>query len=257
LGVYNRIMFKHLATTILPPALKGPLSLLLKSRHFQFYEHGLATTHSSEFMADSRFKKAYTAGKKTGSWGGVEVHWVAHVACWAATIGIKLDGDFVECGVNRGGMARTILEFVDLPSSGKKFYLLDTFEGLLREHISSEESRNGIEPGGYDPCYEEVVRTFAPFANCVILVKGAVPDTLPQAVPDKLAYLSIDMNCVGPEIAAAEFYWPRMVHGAVMLLDDYGWTRHSAQKRAFDRFARERDVTILSFPTGQGLIIKP
>jgi hypothetical protein len=65
------------------------------------------------------------------------------------------------------------------------------------------------------------------------------------------------MNCVEPEIAAAEFYWPRMVSGSIMLLDDYGWARHAAQKRAFDRFAQQREVMILRLPTGQGLIMKP
>jgi hypothetical protein len=250
-------MLKSIVKTILPAKLKSPLSYLWKSREFQFYENGMATIHDSDFIAHPRFQKAYAAGVNTGSWGGVDVHWIAHVACWAADIGIKLDGDFVECGVNRGGLARTVLDFVDLPSSGKKFYLLDTFEGLLQRHISPEEERNGITAGGYEPCYNEVVKTFSQFANCVVIVKGAIPATLPQAAPDKVAYLSIDMNCVEPEIAAAEFYWPRMVSGSIMLLDDYGWARHAAQKRAFDRFAQQREVMILRLPTGQGLIMKP
>ena len=74
----------------------------------------------------------------------------------------------------------------------------------------------------------------------------------------RVCYLSIDMNCVGPEIAAAEFFWDRLVSGAVVLLDDYGagvW--HLAQKRAFDEFARRKGVEILSLPTCQGLLIKP
>jgi O-methyltransferase len=250
-------MLKSLAKAILPTKFKASLSYLWKSREFRFYENGMATIHNSDFIAHPKFQRAYAAGVSTGSWGGVDVHWTAHVACWAAGLGMRLDGDFVECGVNRGGLARTVLEFVDLPSSGKKFYLLDTFEGLLQRYISSEEERNGITAGGYEPCYDEVVKTFSQFANCVVLVKGAIPNTLSQAAPEKVAYLSIDMNCVEPEIAAAEFYWPRMVNGSVMLLDDYGWARHAAQKRAFDRFAQQRGVTILSLPTGQGLIIKP
>jgi hypothetical protein len=207
-------------------------------------------------MTDPRFQRAYAAGKRTGSWGNADLQWTAYLACWAAELGVHLEGDFVECGVNRGGLARTILEFVDLPAAGKKFYLLDTFEGLMQRYISPEEERRGIKPGGYEPCYDAVMETFSPFAGCVVIVKGAVPDSLPQAAPEKVAYLSIDMNCTEPEIAAAEFYWPRMVSGSVMLLDDYGWDMHAAQKRAFDLFARQRDVLVLSLPTGQGLIVK-
>ncbi len=72
-----------------------------------------------------------------------------------------------------------------------------------------------------------------------------------------MAYLSIDMNCVLPEIAAAEHFWERMPSGAVTVLDDYGWNLHEQQKAAFDAFAAKRGVSVLSLPTGQGLIFKP
>jgi O-methyltransferase len=65
------------------------------------------------------------------------------------------------------------------------------------------------------------------------------------------------MNCALPEIAAGEYLWPRMKSGAIIVLDDYGWLPHVEQKRAWDDFARERGVMVLSLPTGQGLLIKP
>lgn len=48
-----------------------------------------------------------------------------------------------------------------------------------------------------------------------------------------------------------------MVSGAIVVLDDYGWSGHEEQKHAFDSFARSRGVEVLSLPTGQGLILKP
>ena len=60
-----------------------------------------------------------------------------------------------------------------------------------------------------------------------------------------------------PEIAAANFLWPRLEPGAFMLLDDYGWAPHIHQKRAWDVWAKENQIRILSLPTGQGLIMKP
>jgi hypothetical protein len=41
-----------------------------------------------------------------------------------------------------------------------------------------------------------------------------------------------------------------------MLLDDYGWAAHAAQKRAWDAWAAQAGVMILALPTGQGLVQK-
>ena len=65
------------------------------------------------------------------------------------------------------------------------------------------------------------------------------------------------MNIVQPEIAAMEFFWDKLVSGAAVILDDYGWVNYSLQQEAHDRFAASKDVPILNLPTGQGLIIKP
>jgi hypothetical protein len=120
-----------------------------------------------------------------------------------------------------------------------------------RERMMERERMNNKYLHGF----ETVQATFAPFRN-VVLVKGKVPDTLPQVKSGKVAYLSIDMNAVLPEIAAAEYFWEKLSPGAFMLLDDYGFAAHIEQKLAFDAFARERGIEIFSLPTGQGLIMK-
>ena len=83
-----------------------------------------------------------------------------------------------------------------------------------------------------------------------------MPETLDGASIDLVAFLSIDMNCVVPEIAAVNLFWPKMACGGIVLLDDYGFPGHAEQKRAFDRFAAENDVSILALPTGQGVIVR-
>jgi hypothetical protein len=42
-----------------------------------------------------------------------------------------------------------------------------------------------------------------------------------------------------------------------MILDDYGFPKHVKQKKAFDQFAKKKQVPILYIPTGQGIIFKP
>lgn len=225
-----------------------------------YNEGGLASQHNCDFTADELFMRAYELGKGTGSWTGVwgtlESRWRAYVGCWAAAHAKQLDGDFVECGVNKGGMAMTVMHYVNFIALPKKFYLLDTFSGLVERLISPQENRFGIKPGGYEECYDHVQRMFQDYPN-VVIIRGPVPETLSRVPAEKAAYLSIGMNCVKPEIAAAEFFWDRLVRGAIMLLDDYGWALHIHQKHAFDQFALSKGVQVLSLPTGQGLILKP
>jgi hypothetical protein len=65
------------------------------------------------------------------------------------------------------------------------------------------------------------------------------------------------MNCVEPEIAAAEFFWEKMTPSAVMLLDDYCYSEHyTLQHNAFNKFAKSKGAEVLPLPTGQGLIVK-
>jgi predicted O-methyltransferase YrrM len=72
----------------------------------------------------------------------------------------------------------------------------------------------------------------------------------------EVAYLSIDMNIAYPERAAIEHFWPRIVPGGVVVLDDYAFAGYDEQRRSMDEFARHAGVPILTLPTGQGLLIK-
>jgi hypothetical protein len=229
----------------------------MQGQPFRFREDGLATIHNCDFVAQERFQAAYAAGASTGSWRGHELRWRAHVVCWAAEHALRLQGDFVECGVNRGGFARMIIEYVGGTAfAGRSFSLLDTFNGFVEPQLSATEKQHLSGIYQYPDCLAAVRQTFSAFPF-VRIIPGPVPGTLPQVASSRVAFLSVDMNCVGPEIAAAEFFWPRLCPGAVILLDDYGFKDHLEQKLAFDRFAAERGVPLLSLPTGQGLILKP
>ena len=109
-------------------------------------------------------------------------------------------------------MSRAIIEYVDFARTGNQFYLLDTYEGLVEKYISSEGKCAGVVPGGYEPSYEFVVEAFRPFPS-IHVIKGPVPETLSQVSSEKVSYLSLDMNCSQPEVAAAEFFWPKLVAG--------------------------------------------
>jgi hypothetical protein len=181
------------------------------------------------------------------------------VACWAAHQAKQLTGDYVECGVNTGIYSTAVMRYIDFASMpDRRFYLLDTYRGIPVEQMSEQERELGMEAANsyYEECYERVRGHFACYPNAKV-IRGMVPETLEQIDSDRICYVSIDMNCVKPEMAAGEYLWPRMVSGAIVVLDDYGWKTHIQQKHAWDAFAGARGLKVLGLPTGQGLLIKP
>lgn len=218
---------------------------------------GLISVHNHDFMKDPKFIKAYKRGVKANKFD-YHIEWRIHVALWAATYAKNLAGDFVECGVNRGIFSSSIMEYLDWNKTKKKFYLLDTFCGIDEKQLSKEEIVIGRKEENkllYEECYEDVLKNFSEFKN-VIIVKGSIPSTLKKVGAKKICFLSIDLNNAKPEIAAAEFFWPKIVPGGIILLDDYAYSGYLPQKKAFDQFAKKKGIEILSLPTGQGMIVK-
>jgi len=220
-------------------------------------QDGLISFHNCSFMQDPAFIAAYQRGIQAAG-QDYKFHWRVHVALWAASLAVKLEGAFVECGVNKGVISSSIMYYLNWNSLNRTFYLFDTFCGFDPAALTQEEKDlNYMEKSKsyYPDCYEEVKQNFIEFKN-VTLVKGSVPSTFTQVDQPKVAYLSIDMNCVNPEIAAANYFWPKLVPGGMILLDDYAYGLSGLQKTAFDHFAKQKNISILSLPTGQGLMIK-
>ena len=236
--------------------------VLLKTRKVIIYkgvirynEDELITSHKCDFLYDPKFKAIYDLAVMDQLAISPNIRWRAHVMCWAASNCMNLEGDFVECGVNRGFLSKIIIDFVKFSDSSKKFYLLDTYEGFAEKYLSPNELAKGMKSGGYEPCYEFVCKYFSKYAN-VQIIKGIVPDTLELVDANKIAFLSIDMNNVTPEIEAFLYFWEKIVDGGIVILDDYGHAGHEEQKNRFDSLAASFSFNILSLPTGQGLIIK-
>jgi len=225
-------------------------------------EDGLRTIHDASFAADPAFQAAYARGVRAGGrdhrW-----RWRVHVGVWAARTAAHLDGDFVECGVGHGALASSVLHALGWDGR-RACWLFDTFAGLDAGQASAaevaagslERSRAHVASGLYATSVEAVRANFAEWPN-VHVVAGRVPDSLASAPIARVAFLHLDMNCAAPEVAALEHLWPRLVPGAVVLLDDYAYHGYGEQKRAMDAWASAHGVAILSIPTGQGLLLRP
>jgi hypothetical protein len=218
---------------------------------------GLWTVHNHEFMNDASFCKAYARGVLAAD--DYNWYWRVHIGLWVAYSASKLDGDFVECGVNRGFLSSAIMEYLNWDSLGKTFYLLDTFAGLDERYASEQELKGNkqlLKSGLYAQGVDSVRANFSEYNN-VCIIQGPIPDTLPMIDTQKVAYLHLDMNCAAPEVAAFNFLWERLVPGAFILLDDYAYYGYHPQKSAMDAATLAKHVRIASLPTGQGLLIKP
>ena len=155
-------------------------------------------------------------------------------------INANIPGDFVECGVWRGGsMMMAALTLISLGRTDRHLYLFDTFEGLPRPdktldvdvwgnsglegwkqhrktdqssnwaYASLEEVRSNMESTGYP-------------MDKVFFVKGMVEETLPAKAPDKIAMLRLDTDWYSSTKHELEQLYPRLSSKGILILDDYG-----------------------------------
>lgn len=229
----------------------------LKDIPSTYNQDSLITLHMNvDAMKTRRFQEAWAIGGELFP-NKAKPMWRTYVCCWAAEQVLRVTGDFVECGVNLGGLSRTIVQYVDFNAVDKNFYLFDTYRGLSPEHmIKGEEALLAHHNSVYYDCYEEALNNFKDYPRCK-LVRGTVPESLRDVEIDSVAYLSLDMNCTVPEVEALRYFWDKLTPGAIVVLDDYGWEPHRLQKKGIDELMQEFGVSVLTLPTGQGLIIKP
>ncbi len=217
-----------------------------------YREDGLATVHNCDFLKNKQFLKAYHAASRLHP--NMDIRWRVHVTQWAGWHAARLLGDFVECGVNRAFLSSSVIDFIEFDKVvDRKFYLFDTYCGLVESQISPHD--RAAYRNHYEDTYQFVLSHFKHNHN-INIIRGIVPDSLETVNIEQVAYLSIDMNCAAPELAALEFFWPKMVSSGIIILDDYGFSGHEEQKRIADNFAEKQGVKVLSLPTGQGLLIK-
>ena len=225
-------------------------------------QDGLTSIHNHEFLTDPKFQKAYGRGvQAAGSDYGFQ--WRVYVALWAAVHAEKIPGDFVECGVNRGFVSSAIMNFLNWNELDRDFYLLDTFQGLDERFVSQQEKARGaleknadqLASGFYVSGVESVRKNFSEWPRAQV-IEGVIPETLELVGGEAFSFLHIDLNCSPPEIAALSYFWPRLSSGAVVLFDDYAYFGYELQKSPIDEIVGQWGHSVLSLPTGQGLLIK-
>lgn len=208
----------------------------------------LFTYHRNlSFLEDDALMKAFHAHAQTD----VEkaILWRMSTVLWGVRNGLRLEGDFVECACYKGTTARIVCDAVNFAGHpDRHYYLYDLFDHdpSLPHHAMPEHSKQ---------LYAQVQARFADLPN-VTVTQGKVPDVLSEVAPQKIAFMHLDLNNADAEVGALDVLFERMVPGAVLVLDDYGWLGYRAQKLAEDPWFARYGYRVLELPTGQGLLIK-
>jgi hypothetical protein len=230
----------------------------------QYAADGTAVNNKNyDFLHDPAFDAAWRriSSENNPYWPGgtPDVRWRMHVCVWAAKHALKVEGDFVECGVNTGLFPSMICALTPLAASGKRLLLFDTWSGIPVESLPDAEhwSAQNWNKALYNfDSYPVAQKIFAPYPN-VQFVRGVLPDSLDQVDIQSIAYLGMDLNIASAELSSAERLWPKLSPGAMVVLDDYAFHGHDPQYKGWNAFAAARGLAVLTLPTGQGLICIP
>lgn len=162
-----------------------------------------------------------------------------------------IPGDFVECGVWRGGSVMAMaLELSRLGVLDRRIWLYDTFSGMTTPSDLDIEASTGASAqslltqtpvgdgsniwcvAGRDDVEANLRTTHYPMSHFVI-VEGDVVRTLHESIPEKIALLRLDTDWFESTDASLKHLYPRLVPGGVCILDDYGhWkgARHAVDE---------------------------
>jgi O-methyltransferase len=234
------------------------------AKDFNFIGDGFATRNKSiEAINERGLVQAYEWSARTEfdgrkpNWQKHDLRWRAHICVWAATQALKIEGDFVECGVDTAILSGVVIKQLDFARVPRKFWLFDTFNGIpLHPDMSARErgAAQGLNKIYFD-CFEFVKQKFSGYPN-VELVRGVLPESLEAIEGRKIAYLYVDLNNAPAESGVIERLWPQVSQGAIVVLDDYTQVGHEEQHEMWNAFAEKHGLMVAALPTGQGLLIK-
>jgi hypothetical protein len=165
----------------------------------------------------------------------------------------NIKGDFVECGVWKGGNILGIMEYLAFHKmTDRKVFLYDTFKGMtppedIDKDLNGRKAESILEDvmciSPIDEVRETISRSSFPMAN-VIFVQGDVCVTLNGAKyihESNLALLRLDTDWYASTKKEMEVLYPKLNFGGVLIVDDYGHWKGS--KTAVDEYFEGQGIS--------------
>jgi hypothetical protein len=169
----------------------------------------------------------------------------------------EVPGDFVECGVWRGGsMMAVALTLSSLGVRDRGLHLFDTFTHmpLPGEHDFTVDGRpanelyaEAIQQERYAYLPLQAVRTAMASTGYpedrLHFVEGLVEDTIPSSAPETIALCRLDTDWYESTYHELVHLWPRISQFGVLIVDDYG--EFLGCRKAVDQYILEQDLPVL------------
>jgi|WetSurMetagenome_2_1015567.scaffolds.fasta_scaffold305803_1 O-methyltransferase len=157
----------------------------------------------------------------------------------------NLPGQFAQVGVYRGGSAKLISR---IKIRDKKLFLFDTFRGLPQPAACDRR----FSKGEFGDVSESEVREYLEGDPSVVLTTGVFPQSAPRTLDEEsFCFVYLDVDIYSSNYEALSFFYPRMVSGGVIVLDDYGLSgsgvRQSTDEFLLNNSAVERPVQFTRF----------
>jgi O-methyltransferase len=170
--------------------------------------------------------------------------------CWnvyaAARACADLPGDIAEVGVFQGASARLICEV----KRNKTFHLFDTFAGLPASSVPDA----GVHRLGQYACSAESVRQYLGGFDNLHFYEGLFPETATLPPETRFCFVHLDVDLYQSTLAGLDYFYPRLVPGAVLLSHDYSLL--AGVRKAVDEFFADKPETPVELPSTQCMIVK-
>jgi len=159
-----------------------------------------------------------------------------------------LRGLHAEVGVYKGGTAKVIAEH----APNTHLFLFDTFAGMPETGPEDLHSK-----GDFNDTSLEAVKAYVNRSN-VSYHKGLFPiDTCAIISKMKFSFVHLDCDIYSSVKESLDFFWPRMVKGGIIALDDYMEPNCPGAMKAVHEFLDEHcSQGIFSICQSQAAIIK-
>jgi O-methyltransferase len=167
----------------------------------------------------------------------------------------KLTGSIIEVGVWRGGTGTLLAERASTCGISDTVYLCDTFTGVVKASERDSTYRGGEHADSSRSTVERLLSS-RKLSNARIL-EGIFPEETGcflESATFRLCHIDVDVYRSARD--AAEWLWPRLVVGGVIVYDDYGSQGCSGITQHVDEQISFHDRLVLHNLNGHAVVVK-
>lgn len=170
----------------------------------------------------------------------------------------SLPGSTAECGVFRGvGSGMICQSLQGSYQTGEMHLGFDSWDGVSEPEEADRmpDGQHGWRRGQLRTPLAATQELLSVFDFCK-LTQGWIPSCFGPAEGHRFRLLHIDVDLRQPTWDSLAFFYPRMVAGGVIVLDDHGFSDCPGARSAAIEFFADKPEPIIEVPTGQAFVFK-